>query len=30
VLIPGEGIDDLYGTDEDLYYSVLGNFTFTY
>ena len=29
-LFPGDGIKDLYGTDEDIYYSVLGNFTFTY
>jgi hypothetical protein len=29
-LFPGDGIKDLYGSDEDIYYSVLGNFTFTY
>jgi hypothetical protein len=29
VLLPGEGIEDMYGEDDD-YYSVLGNFTFTY
>jgi hypothetical protein len=29
-LFPGSGMKDLYGTDEDIYYSVLGNFTFTY
>ncbi len=29
VLLPGQGTQDLYG-DEDNYYSVLGNFTFTY
>jgi hypothetical protein len=28
-LLPGEGLEDLYG-DDDNYYSVLGNFTFTY
>jgi len=29
VLFPGEGLKNLYG-DDDTYYSVLGNFTFTY
>ena len=29
-LFPGSGMKDLYGSDEDIYYSVLGNFTFTY
>jgi hypothetical protein len=30
VLFPGDGLKDLYGRDDDAYYSVLGNFTFTY
>jgi hypothetical protein len=29
VLFPGSGLEDLYG-DDDEYYSVLGNFTFSY
>jgi hypothetical protein len=29
VLFPGSGLEDLYGNDDE-YYSVLGNFTFTY
>ena len=29
VLDPGRGLADLYG-DDDRYYSVLGNFIFTY
>ncbi len=29
VLLPGDGMKDLYG-DEDTYYTVLGNFIFTY